>query len=146
MDVDGHAVNKATGKPVLCLEDLVVCLRNSQRGSRGNNGKFGCSIVPRKQNLVDTQEFISTSPLKGSAWRQKLQETLGYQDVGVFGIDPATHAGMALVEADYRMKLVAMGLEPTIPEVPSYTVKVNGWGQRQSRTNGCCSLVVHNEL
>ena len=120
IDNDGHAINVDTGKPVLQMDDLVVCLRNSQANSRGNNGKFGCSITPRKENLAATREFISTSSLKGVAWRNQLRETLGRQDIGVFGLDPATHAGMVLVEADYRMKLVAMGLEPTIPEIPSY--------------------------
>lgn len=117
---DGHAVNVQTGKPVLQLDDLVVCLRNAQAAPQGNHGKFGCSITPRKKNLVETREFISNSNLKGKAWRDQLRETLGHQDIEVFGIDPATHAGRVLVEADYRMKLVAMGLEPSIPEIPSY--------------------------
>ncbi len=120
LDVDGHALNIETGRPVLELDDLVVCLRNAQSKPLGNFGKFGCSITPRKQNLAATQQFISTSKLRGKAWRTKLRKTLGQQDIEVFGIDPATHAGRVLVEADYRMKLVAMGLEPTIPEVPSY--------------------------
>lgn len=124
-DVDGHAVNIATGKPVLQLDDLVVCLRNVQRGPQGNNGKFGCSITPRKQNLAATREYISTTKLRGKAWRTRLRETLGQQDIEVFGIDPATHAGMVLVEADYRMKLVAMGLEPSIPEIPSYLSRLD---------------------
>ena len=125
LDNDGHAVNVETGKPVLQLDDLVVCLRNSQRGSLGNNGKFGCSITPRKQNLLDTQQFLATSQLRGKAWRTKLQQTLGQQDIEVFGIDPATHAGRVLVEADYRMKLVAMGLEQSIPEIPSYLSRLD---------------------
>lgn len=119
-DFDGHAINKKTGKPVLQLDDLVVCLRNAQRGPLGNNGKFGCSITPRKKNLAATREFVSTSKLKGKAWRKQLRSTLGKQDIEVFGIDPATHAAMVLVEADYRMKLVAMGLESSIPDIPSY--------------------------
>ena len=63
---------------------------------------------------------MATSRLKGSAWRDQLRETLGLQDIEVFGIDPNTHAGRVLVEADYRMKLVGMGLEKSIPDVPSY--------------------------
>ena len=125
LDADGHAVNAETGAPLLQLDDLVVCLRNSQANARGNNGKFGCSITPRKENLAATHEFISTSKLTGGAWRTALRESLGRQDIEVFGIDAATHAGMVLVEADYRMKLVAMGLEPTIPEIPSYLNRLN---------------------
>ena len=122
-DADGQIVNAKTGKPVLHLDDLVVCLRNSSR-KYGNNGKFGCAITPRQKNLRESKQFISTSKLRGKAWRDKLRETLGKQDVEVFGIDPQTHAGHVLVEADYRMKLVAMGLEESIPEIPSYLQRI----------------------
>ncbi len=120
LEADGHAVNVESGKPVLQLDDLVVCLRNAQPAPHGNFGKFGCSITPRKKNLAATKEFVSTSKLRGTAWRNQLRDVLGQQDIEVFGIDPATHAGMVLIEADYRMKLVAMGLEPSIPEIQSY--------------------------
>ncbi len=112
----GRNVNAETGLPTLQLDDLVVCLRNAW----DNQGKYGCKITPRQRALVATQEFLATSELKGKAWREQLRETLGFQDIEVFGIDPHTHAGCVLVEADYRMKLVGMGLEPSIPEVPSY--------------------------
>lgn len=112
----GRPVNVATGMPVLQLDDLVVCLRNAY----DNNGKFGCAITPRQKNLVATQEYLATSPPPGKARREKLRETLGMQDIEVFGIDPQTHAARILVEADYRMKLIGVGLEESIPEVPSF--------------------------
>ncbi len=119
-DNEGRLVNEDTGKPVLKLDDLVVCLRNAW----GNNGKFGCAITPRESNLAETKKVLSTSKLKGKAWRNQLRTTLGRQDVEVFGIDPQTHAGRVLVEADYRMKLVGMGLEKSVPEVPSYLARI----------------------
>lgn len=115
-DEIGRSINIKTGLPTLQLDDLVVCLRNAW----DNNGKYGCKITPRQPALVATQDFLATSRLKGRAWREQLRETLGLQDIEVFGIDPKTHAGRVLVEADYRMKLVGMGLEKSIPEVPSY--------------------------
>ncbi|MCH2183839.1 MAG: DUF1598 domain-containing protein, partial [Mariniblastus sp.] len=115
-DEIGRAINIQTGKPTLQLDDLVVCLRNTW----DNAGKYGCKITPRQPALVATQEFLATSRLRGQAWRKQLRDTLGLQDIEVFGIDPRTHAGRVLVEADYRMKLVGMGLEKSIPEVPSY--------------------------
>ena len=119
-DSEGRVVNASTEKPTLQMDDLVVCLRNVY----SNNGKFGCAITPRQENLRDTKQFVSTSKLKGKAWRTKLRETLGKQDIEVFGVDPETHAGRVLVEADYRMKLVAMGLEDSIPEIPSYLSRI----------------------
>ncbi len=119
-DIEGRPINEMTGKPVLQLDDLVVCLRNAYE----NNGKFGCAITPRERNLAETKRVLATSNKRGKAWRDLLQKTLGRQDVSVFGVDPQTHAGRVLVEADYRMKLVGMGLEPSIPEIPSYLSRV----------------------
>lgn len=117
---ENRPVNIQTGKPVLQLDDLVVCLRNAWE----NNGKFGCSITPRRQNLAKTKQFIATTTLSGKNWSRELRNTLGQQDIEVFGIDPTTHAARVLVEADYRMKLLGMGLEESIPEVPSYFDRV----------------------
>ena len=113
---DNRPVNVETGKPVLQLDDLVVCLRNAW----DEGGRFGCSITPRKQNLAATKRFLAATKLKGKQWSTQVRNTLGKQDIEVFGIDPQTHAARVLVEADYRMKLLGMGLEETIPEVPSY--------------------------
>ena len=117
---DNRPVNVETGKPVLQLDDLVVCLRNAW----DEGGKFGCSITPRKQNLAATKQFLATTKLKGKQWSTEVRNTLGKQDVEVFGIDPQTHAARVLVEADYRMKLLGMGLEESIPEVPCYFDRV----------------------
>ena len=107
---DGRRVNTTTGKPVLQLDDLVVCLRNAKY----KNAKFGCSIDPRQANLAATKQYLASSKLIGKPWREKLREVLGQQDIRVFGIDPRTHAGRILVEADYRMKLIGMGLEASM--------------------------------
>ena len=45
---------------------------------------------------------------------------LGRQDIEVYGLDPRTRATRVMIEADYRMKLVGMGLEEGVPGVKSY--------------------------
>lgn len=120
LNEENRPVNVETGKPVLQLDDLVVCLRNAWE----NNGKFGCSITPRKDNLASTKKYLASTKLKGNRWAEGIRETLGQQDIEVFGIDSQTHAARVLVEADYRMKLLGMGLEATIPEVPSYLDRI----------------------
>jgi hypothetical protein len=45
---------------------------------------------------------------------------LGRQDIEVYGIARRTHAGYVLVEADYRMKLVGIGLEQGTLGLKSY--------------------------
>ena len=120
LNEEQRPVNIETGKPVLQLDDMVVCLRNAWE----NNGKFGCSITPRKDNLASTKQFLTSTKLKGNRWAEGIRDTLGQQDIEVFGIDSQTHAARVLVEADYRMKLLGMGLEATIPEVPSYLDRI----------------------
>jgi hypothetical protein len=119
-DERNRSVNAQAGTPVLQLDDLVVCLRNAWE----NNGKFGCAITPRQKNLAATQEFLATSKLKGTSWSRKIRELLGQQDIHVFGIDDRTHTARVLVEADYRMKLIGMGLEPSVPGVPSFLERI----------------------
>lgn len=119
-DVEGTAVNIRTGRPLFRLDDLVVVLRNAVEF----NGKFGCSIDPRQANLKATQEFISTTKLKGKAWREGLRDALGLQDITVDGIDPQSVVARVIVEADYRMKLVGMDLEKGVPGVESFLSRV----------------------
>ena len=109
------------GQPALSLDDLVSLMRASGDG----NGTFGCSISPKRENLVATQRFLSipTGPLKPtqtSRWVNEIRETLGLQDISIRGVDPQSHVARVLVEADYHMKLIGMGLEPAVPGVESY--------------------------
>ena len=120
-DRSGRAINDDTGLPVLNLDDLVVCLRNARR----NNGQFGCSIDPRQQNLVAARQFVSTSTLKGKAFRDQLHKTLGQMDVTIEGIDPSTHAARVIVEADYRMKLIGLGVEQSVSGLKNYFDRIH---------------------
>jgi hypothetical protein len=119
---EGRIVNAESGVPVAQLDDLVVVLRNAL----SSDAKFGCAITPREENLAKTKAFVAESskaPLKPGGrdvWLRKLRETLGRQDIEVYGIDPSTHAAHILVEADYHMKRIGMGLEEGTLGVRSY--------------------------
>ena len=121
-DTEGRIVNVETGIPVLQLDDLVVVLRNAL----SQHGQFGCAIKPRQENLAATKDFVdawrdrSVKPSQRDEWLTELRSTLGKQDIEVWGIDPRTRAARVLVEADYRMKLVGMGLEDGTLGVVSY--------------------------
>jgi hypothetical protein len=57
-------------------------------------------------------------------WLGEVRDAIGRQDIRVEGIDPQTRAGRILVEADYRMKLVALGLEEGTPGLTSYLASI----------------------
>ncbi len=128
LDDGGRAVSVDGGRPVVQLDDLVVVLRFLGAAPQGT---FGCSIDPSAEGLARTQRFVSqssTRPLKPGqrgSWLKKLRNQMGRQSISVEGLDPRTHAARVLVEADYHMKLVGMGLEPGTLEVPSYLDLVN---------------------
>jgi len=127
-DAEGRFVDDR-GAPVLNLDDLVVTLRNAFT----DKGRFGCSIDPRQDNLAAAKavhEKWSAQPLKTGQrekWLSEFRTAMGRQDITVHGIDPRTRAGRVLIEADYRMKLVGIGLEEGTLGVTSYlnTVEVD---------------------
>ena len=131
-DDQGRIVAVEDGTPVLALDDLVVVLRNALDGDR----RFGCSITPRRENLAQARAYIdstTTRPLKPGQrepWLQQLRDFLGRQDIEIYGVDPRTRTARVIVEADYHMKLIGMGLADGVPGVTSYLDSVRlGPGQ-----------------
>ncbi len=122
-DDEDRVVDTQSGQPVVRLDDLVVVLRQiiSEPDAR-----FGCRIVPRQEALASVQGFLERSrhtsidARRRRAWLGQLRSHLGKQDIEVYGLDASTRAARVMVEADYRMKLVGMGLEEGVPGVQSY--------------------------
>ena len=54
-----------------------------------------------------------------------LKENLGLQNIRIEGIPRTTHFAQVMVEADYRMKLIGIGLENPAVRIPSYVSKAN---------------------
>jgi hypothetical protein len=120
---EGRIVSKRTRDPVVRLDDLLVLFR---RGPDAARSHFGCSINPRQEALAKTQAFLASSsqkplePGQRKTWLGDLRDTVGRQDIEFFGIDPASRVANVLVEADYHMKLVGMGLADGVDGVESY--------------------------
>jgi len=114
-DATGRVVGIATGSPTLLLEDLAAALRAFPPGAP-TDGRIGCSIDPRQEGLAALQQFINkvgrVNPRANPAELVAgMVEALGPQDVTIEGVSPTTHFAQVLVEADYRMKLIGIGLE-----------------------------------
>ena len=113
VDLTGRVVGVDSGRPVLELEDLVVALRAYGPG-KTEGPMIGCSIDPTPQGLAKMQQFLSSinpSPDDADLIVDGLRTSLGLQKVRVLGISPNTHFAQVMVEADYRMKLIAIGME-----------------------------------
>ena len=59
-----------------------------------------------------------------------LHTALGTAPIRVFGISPQTHCAQTLVEADYRMKLIGIGLERPPTKISSYFDLIGAGGRQ----------------
>ena len=119
-DGAGRAIGIRTGRPVLLLEDLLVALRQFPPGEL-RRPFVGCTIDPSPGGLRRLQEFQKKVPsvvpqrarqLVAAQIEAGTREALGMSHIRVFGVSPNTHFANVMVEADYRMKRIGMGLEP----------------------------------
>jgi len=125
----GRVVGIKTGRPVVQLQDLVVALRAYPPNESGT-GLIGCSIDPTAEGLAAMQRFLRTlRPQPTNAFAQYtasgLRTSLGLQNVTINGVSPKTHFAQVLVEADYRMKLIGIGLEQPPIRLVSYVERAN---------------------
>jgi hypothetical protein len=127
---DGRIVGLFSGHPTVRLDDIVVALRAF--GPDAEKTDFiSCSIDPTAEGLARFQNYFRS--LGGSISPNSdprriamgMKESLGLQTVSIHGIPASTRFAATLVEADYRMKLIGIGLEsPAIP-IKSWVARAN---------------------
>jgi len=125
----GRVVGITSGRPISQLQDLVVALRAFPSGGGGKN-MIGCSIDPTQQGLAEMQRFLRSvgsniTPAQTAYIANGLRTSLGYQQVSIFGVSPKTHFAQVMVEADYRMKLIGIGLERPPVRMVSFVDRAN---------------------
>lgn len=128
-DLAGRVVGITSGRPVVQLQDLIVALRAFPPGQSGT-GLIGCSIDPTTEGLAEMQRFLRsvgsrTTPNDTRYIVDGLRTSLGPQQVSINGVSPGTHFAQVLVEADYRMKLIGIGLEKPPIRLVSYVDRAN---------------------
>jgi hypothetical protein len=126
---DGRMVGWDTGQPVLELQDLVVALRTFAPGKKDNPLVY-CSIDPTQDGLARMQNFLNEigrqiQPNDEEFIVQGLRESLGLQTIRIGGVPASTHFAQVLVEADYRMKLIGIGLEEPPVNIASFVALAN---------------------
>ena len=121
VDAAGNVVAAMSGRPVLQLEDLIVALRAIDAARAGG---IKCSIDPTAEGIARLQAVLRTQKTIGQnpdATLVAMQNAVGPQQVTVGGVPGDSRFARVLVAADYHLKRVGMGLEPSgINELPSY--------------------------
>jgi hypothetical protein len=128
-DQTERLVGMNSGQPTLLLEDLVTALRAFAPNSKPTS-VISVSIDPTAEGLQQMNRFIAQArrvarPSDAARLAQGIKENLGLQTVTFRGIPNSTHFARVLVEADYRMKLVGIGLEQLPVNVRSYVERAN---------------------
>jgi hypothetical protein len=123
-DATGRVRGVETGSPTVLLEDLAAAIRAFAPG-HPQDRLVGCSIDPTKEGLAAMQEFLrTTGRVNPKATADEIvagmKEALGPQKVSVQGVPPASHFANVLVEADYRMKLIGIGMEQPPVKMPTW--------------------------
>ncbi|HVT29676.1 MAG TPA: DUF1598 domain-containing protein [Lacipirellulaceae bacterium] len=131
----GRVLGIESGRPVLNLDDLIVALRAFPPGAENKKPFIYCSIDPTREGLARLHQFLQElggrigNPAQNPGEEQfivnGLRERLGMQVITVGGVSPKTHFAQVMVEADYRMKLIGIGLETPPVRLASYVARAN---------------------
>ncbi|MBN1591118.1 MAG: DUF1598 domain-containing protein [Pirellulales bacterium] len=127
VDPSERVVGIHNGRPTLQLQDLVVALRAFPPDGK-ETSLIACSIDPTQEGLARFQQFnremtalFARNPnVPVEDIVAGTRESLGKQNVSITGVSPETHFAHVLVEADYRMKLIGLGLENPPIRLASY--------------------------
>lgn len=122
-DPSGRVRGIESGMPTILLEDVITALRAYPVGERGTS-VISVSIDPTEEGLKRLNRAIAQVGNVGRGGEarvaQFLKDNLGLQTVTIKGVPATTHFAQVLVEADYRMKLIGIGLERLPIPMKSY--------------------------
>ncbi len=119
---DGIVIGAATGQPLLQLDDFAVAWRNAN--SPGPPPSV--SLEHRQESIQRIQNVIRGTPQPRSAearaeFLRLLQEAWGPQDAVTGGVPTNTRFNKVMVEADWVMKRISLGLSDAgVEKFPSY--------------------------
>lgn len=124
----GRPIGIHSGRAVLELQDLIVALRAFPPSGK-KTPVIGVSIDPTQEGLKKMQQFLVSlrriTPGDANRIANGLRSNLGLQTVTIRGVSSKSHFAQVLVEADYRMKLIGIGLEKPPVNIPSYVSRAN---------------------
>ncbi|MFM7055486.1 MAG: DUF1598 domain-containing protein [Planctomycetota bacterium] len=100
-----------SGRPVLCLDDLLTALRAPEILEH-----CGCSIDPNPERLAESQAWLraNSAPATLQVARARMDHMIrlmGPWQVTTFGVPEDSRMSLSMVEADYLMKRLAIGVE-----------------------------------
>ena len=126
-DLAGRVLGMNSGRAVVELQDLIAAVRAFPPQGKANNS-LSVSIDPTQEGLQRMQEWLATirpGPGDAEAIVDGLKKAQGLHTVTVTGVSPRTHFAQVMVEADYRMKLIGIGIEPPPVKMATYVSRAS---------------------
>jgi len=122
----GAVVGSESGRPILLLDDLVTALRAV---FAPQPSVISCSIDPTPEGVraVNAVTQGLRGPVNPTAVAKMSAQAAGPQRVTLSGIPADSHFARVLVAADYRMKRISMGVDPSpVSGLTSFVSLVQG--------------------
>jgi hypothetical protein len=137
-DANGNVRGMDSRRVTLQLQDLIVALRAFPASGKETK-MISVSIDPTQQGLKNFKSTVTQvhrhlqaqggiSPAQEVQVAKTFKKALGPQTVTIQGVSPKTHFAQVLVEADYRMKLIGIGLERSPVKITTFVEKVSPTG------------------
>ena len=122
-DHAGNIVGNHTGMPILMLEDFLTVLREWNRPIPPKT--IACSFEPTQETLTKLvglqRRYTSINDKNADAYATDLEESYGDCTIKISGVPASSRFSKVLVGADFKMKRIALGLEPSnTRNIPSY--------------------------
>ena len=130
VDKRGNVVGVTTRRPVMLLDDLLIALRTARQAAQGG---ISCSIDPTPEGIARLQNLRLRAGADPYQTAGTIEKLLGPQKVTFTGVPATSHFARVLIAADYRMKRLGMGFEPSpVPGLPSYLKMIKSTGRGMS--------------
>lgn len=146
----GVMVGKNSGRPVLCLDDLLTAVRSVETARADT---ISVSIDPTQEGIARLQQVQKQVPNGADprSYDSAMKDAFGPQKISLTGVPPDSHLASVLLVADYQMKRYGMDLiKSPVRGLPSYLEMVgnrSGAGKLQSRWWMSCDYnsIEHSE-
>jgi hypothetical protein len=118
VDEQGNVVGDRSGTPVVQLQDFIVAMQTVDN-ARQDYG-ISVSIDPTEEGMRNLNQFYDQIKQFDPTMANTVEHLSGPQVVKLTGVPTDSRFSQILVGADYKMKRLSMGLEPSpISGMPS---------------------------
>ncbi len=112
----GEVAGQKSQRPVVHLEDLITAIRYAF-AKPGKDPFIGCSIDPTPQGMARYAAYMNgLGGMDRSRVKQifaGMEQAMGPQAVRLFGVEHSSRFALAMLAADYRLKRLSLGHDPS---------------------------------